>query len=142
MSSNRNRRVEDAIRDELQHIFLSEVSDPRLPAMFTVLRVEAAKDLRNATVYFSQLPDSEKDVREALDMLADSAGYLRALLSQSMTIRHVPALHFRYDPGQKNYHRINKVITQLRAKGELKDEPASSSPEAPTSPSTDETSAP
>jgi ribosome-binding factor A len=119
MLHSRNKRVEEAIREALSTIFQLELKDPRLPAILTVTRVQLAKDSRNATVYFSQMPDDAASVEQTLEALGHSRGFLRSQLAHELNMKHTPEIHFRYDPSEKEYHRINAVIQDLKAKGQM-----------------------
>ncbi|CAN5457706.1 30S ribosome-binding factor RbfA [soil metagenome] len=121
MLNSRNRRIEDAIRDALSQIYLQQVKDPRIPAVFTITRVAVGKDLRDATISFSQIPDDEDAIDKTQDALERSAGYVRTLLAKAVSMRVVPALHFQYDPSEKNFQKINTLLHQVQPKSKAGD---------------------
>lgn len=129
MLHSRNKRVSEAIRQSLSRILQQEVSDPRLPAIFTITELTLSKDLRHATVYFSQMPDNEEDLDRTSDFLDSSKGYLRTLVAKDVNTKVCPELHFRYDAAPARYQGVNDVLQELRRKGEDLDSPPS--PEEP-----------
>lgn len=125
MLHSRNKRVSEAIRQSLSRILQQEASDPRLPAIFTITGVTLSKDLRHATVHFSQLPDGEEDLDRTAEFLDSSTGYLRSLVAKDVNTKFCPELRFRYDASPANYQGINDVLQELRRKGEDLDSPPS-----------------
>ncbi|MCC5877478.1 MAG: 30S ribosome-binding factor RbfA [Candidatus Sumerlaeia bacterium] len=123
MSGNRHKRVGEEIRKYLSTILQSEVSDPRLPAIFTITDVVVTKDLRHAKVYFSQLPDNEDDLDKTVDFLDASIGFLRSRVAQELNMKFCPQLDFRYDESTSNFQSINKVLHKLREDGADLDSP-------------------
>jgi ribosome-binding factor A len=125
MLHSRNARIEEAIKESLSNLFLMEMQDPKLPGLFTITKVELSKDSRNATIYFSQLPDDNDAIDQTFEVIDRSKGYIRSYLAGDLNMRHTPEIHFRYDPSARNYQRIDAKLKQLKAKGELKDDPPS-----------------
>jgi ribosome-binding factor A len=123
MLHSRPRRVAEKIKEALSAALQYEVSDPRKPAIFTITDVVVTKDLREATIYFSQLPDDEKALDNTEGFLDASMGYLRGVVARELNMKFTPNLHFRYDPSAANYQQINAVLQQLRRRGEKLDEP-------------------
>jgi ribosome-binding factor A len=75
-----------------------EATDPRT-RLVTLTRVDVAPDLSSALVFWSALDvrdgDSAEDKQHALE---SAAAFVRRHLAHSLSLRRVPALHFRYDP--------------------------------------------
>jgi ribosome-binding factor A len=96
--SRRTERIAEQLRSEIARVLREEASDPRT-RLVTVTRVDVAPDLSNALVYWSALDirgeDSTEDTQHALD---SAASFVRRHLAQSLPLRRVPALRFRYDP--------------------------------------------
>lgn len=124
MTGNRPKRVGEEIKKHLSTILQHEVSDPRLPAIFTVTDVVVTKDLRHAKVYFSQLPDNEEDLDKTVDFLDASIGFLRSRVAQELNMKFCPQLNFRYDDSTSNFQAINQVLHKLRDDGEDLDSPS------------------
>ena len=111
---NRPQRVAEAIREALQSIFQYEVHDPRLPAIFTITRVNVPKDLRSAKAYFSLLPDDEESINQAEEMLHDCKGFVRMRMAEDVNLKFAPELFFEYDPGEKNFQKVSAKLNQIR----------------------------
>ncbi|MBI1289721.1 30S ribosome-binding factor RbfA [bacterium] len=123
MLHSRNERIEEAIKESLSSLFLMEMKDPGLPSLLTITRVELSKDSRNATIYFSQLPDDDDAVEKTFEVIDRSKGFIRHHLAMDVNLRHTPEIHFRYDASARHYQKIDSVLRELKAKGELKDDP-------------------
>ena len=123
MLHSRPQRVAAQIKETLSRTIQEDVHDPRKPPIFTITDVVVTKDLRQATVHFSQLPDDEKALNKTEKFLDASMGYLRSVVAKKVNLKFTPNLHFRYDPSAANYQQINSVLQKLRKKGEPIDEP-------------------
>lgn len=111
MSTPRQRRVSDAIREELSQLLLTEVNDPRLDGV-TVTEVEIDRELQYADVYVNALGDEERR-DEVLGALERAAGFLRHRLSKSLDLRKLPELRFEWDTAFENAARIDELLDSL-----------------------------
>lgn len=94
---SRAHRVGDQIQRELAVMIPREVKDPRL-GFVTITGVDVSRDMGHAKVYITVMnTDDMLEIDSNLEILAESAGYLRMLLGKIMRIRSVPQLHFYYD---------------------------------------------
>jgi ribosome-binding factor A len=81
-------------------------------AAVTVTRVDAAPDLRNATVWIGVL-GSERE-REALwARLEMQRGALQAALADKVATKFVPRLHLRQDTGGEYAERMEQLLRGL-----------------------------
>ena len=62
-NSMKNMRINEEVHRELSNIIRSEIKDPRINPMTSVVAVEVAPDLKSAKAYISVLGDekSQKD---------------------------------------------------------------------------------
>lgn len=112
---SRTQRVADQMQRELALLIQREVRDPRL-GMVTVTAVEVSRDLAHAKVFVTLMnKDSAEDIALNLDILKDSAGYLRMLLGRSMKLRSIPALHFHYDESVRRGAHLSSLIERAVA---------------------------
>lgn len=118
MLHSRQKRLEDQLRDTLSAIFVREVRDHRLPRIMTLTKVVITRDMRHATVHYSQLPDDDAAVEKCHEFLAESAGYLRGLVSRELNLKVSPQLHFRFDEGERNFQKVNRSLQALKKAGE------------------------
>lgn len=113
-SPHRQERLEEAVRDALAEILHSEVKDPRMPMMLTVRHVRLTKDMRQARVYFTQMPDDEAAVEATLDALDSATGYIRSRLGDHVRMRYLPELAFHFDDSAGQADRIEQLLREAR----------------------------
>jgi ribosome-binding factor A len=108
MTSDRMRRVDEAMREVLSGAITTELKDPRV-GFVTVTAVETSPDLRHARVYVSVLGE---DVvrRRSLDGLRSAHGYLQKRVSGELRLKHTPTLDFVYDDTADRGERISELL--------------------------------
>lgn len=109
---HRQERMEEAIRETLAEIIMTEVKDPRMPGIFTVSNVKVAPDMQTAKVYFTQIPEDDEEIDQTLDVLERAAGFLRRELTHRISMRHTPQLRFFYDEQDRSTRRIEELLKQ------------------------------
>jgi len=113
----RQQRLGELIKSTLSEA-LQELKDPRLE-MITITRVNLAKDLKSARVFFSVLGDEERQ-NKALEGLKHCRGRLQAMLHDELSLRYTPILHFQYDPAIAGSIHISALLRE--ALGETSDQ--------------------
>ena len=111
MSSDRMRRVDEAIREVLSDSVGHGLKDPRI-GFVTVTRVEVTPDLRTARVYVGVL-GTEKQRQASLTGLRQATGFLRRALGQSLRLRYTPELVFTYDEGLEASDRVAQLLAEI-----------------------------
>jgi ribosome-binding factor A len=108
MTSDRMRRVDEAMREVLSGAITTELKDPRV-GFVTVTAVETSPDLRHARVYVSVLG---KDAvrRRSLDGLRSAHGYLQKRVAGELRLKHTPTLDFVYDDTADRGERISELL--------------------------------
>jgi ribosome-binding factor A len=120
MSSHRNLRMAEAIREVVASAILFEAADPRIRAV-TVLRVEVSADLRQATVYVSVMgTDAEQTL--AMRGLKHAAGFFQSKVADRLQTRFTPVLVFKVDDSVKKSVAMGRLIEEALA-SDRKDEP-------------------
>lgn len=111
MTSIKQQRAAERIRQILSDVLLMETSDPRLAGL-TLTGVEIDRELRHATIYVAAggSDDSEKEVMKALH---GAQGFLRSALAQRLNTRITPELHFLWDVTLTNAARVNDILDDL-----------------------------
>jgi ribosome-binding factor A len=110
MTSDRIRRINEAMREVLSGAITSELKDPRV-GFVTVTAVETSADLRHARVFVSVLGDDA--VRErSLAGLRSAHGYLQRRVAQELRIKHTPTLDFAYDDSLDRSLRVQQLLEQ------------------------------
>ncbi len=115
-------RVNEEIKQNISLILMREIEDPRIRNNFvTITKVDTAKDLRQAKVYFICLDPTKKD--EVLRGLFNSKGVIFGLLKRKIRIRYTPNLSFTYDDALIETNRILQEIHQLNIPAETPEVP-------------------
>ena len=109
---SRTQRIGDQIQRELATLIPQEVRDPRL-GFITITGVDVSRDIGHAKVFITVMGENSPEViKENLDVLKDTAGYLRMLLGKAMKLRSVPSLHFHYDQSIARGAMLSALIEQ------------------------------
>ena len=103
----------------LSQIIRDEVKDPRV-GMVTIQAVRTVRDLSHATVYFTVMPDSDR--QQAEQALQKAAGFIRHQLGKAVSLRTTPELHFVYDTSIEDGSRLYELIEKA-VKDDEKPEP-------------------
>ena len=105
----RSRRV-NAIIQEVLADEIVRLTVPRL-GLVTVTGVDAAPDMRHATVFVSTLEVDRID--DTLKGLASAAPRLRAALGREIRTKYTPELDFKPDMGVIQGERIEAILRKL-----------------------------
>lgn len=113
MTTRRMAKASEAIRETVSTTILFELKDPRVKNV-TVLRAEAAGDLKTAKVYISVMGDAKK---QSLCMhgLESARGFIQAKLADRLQTKYTPILKFILDPGVK----LSAMTSQLLRETEI-----------------------
>ena len=110
MTSDRMRRVDEAIRQVIGDAVASDLKDPRV-GFVTVTDVRTSADLSHARVYVSVL--GEPEAREAsMDGLSSAHGYLQRRIAGELHLKRTPTLEFAYDDTTDRAMRVDVLIEQ------------------------------
>ena len=108
MTSDRMRRVDEAVREVLSDAITKQLKDPRV-GFVTVTAVETASDLRRARVFVSVLGDSGVRKR-SMQGLQSAHGVLQRTVAAELRLKHTPTLEFLYDDTTERGMRISELI--------------------------------
>ena len=111
MSTRRQLKAAEAVREVVSMAILTEVRDPRVRDV-TVTGVEMDADMRSATVHVSVMGDDSKQ-KLALRGLANSAGFLQSRIADRIETRYTPRLRFEIDGGVKKSLEIARVLAEV-----------------------------
>lgn len=122
----RTERVASLIRRIVAETIQTELSDPRIPLLTSITRVEVSADLEVANIYVSvyepEIEDDEQQRRRrelCVRTLRASSGHLRRRLGAEIRLRRVPALNFRLDESvwraAQTVELIDRVMRDSRA---------------------------
>ncbi|MEI6240998.1 MAG: 30S ribosome-binding factor RbfA [Planctomycetia bacterium] len=111
MSTRRQLKAAEAVREVVSMAILTQVRDPRVQGV-TVTGVEVAPDMRSAVVHVSVMGSQAKE-ELALRGLASSAGFLQAQIAERIDTRYVPRLTFKADAGVKRSIEMARVLGEV-----------------------------
>ena len=96
-------------------MLIRELSDPRLKQIF-LTDVKVDKELAYADIFFSAIEGPGRS-EEILAGLESASGYIRRTLAGRIELRVFPRLRFHWDPTPENADRIEKLLAEIRNKG-------------------------
>jgi ribosome-binding factor A len=133
--SERTRRVDHLLQEEISAIIRREVHDPRV-GFVTITDVDVTPDLRHATVWASII-GSAAERRATMQVLGRAMPYVRHHLG-ALRLRRIPELHLREDDSAERGTRVMQLIEQVGSEAmdgaATETEPGPAPPELPTLP--------
>ena len=112
MPSFRAQRINEEVRRDVENILTTEVKDPGLMGMLSVVRAEVTRDLAHAKLYISVYGDEAK-AEDVLPALERANGFIRRELAQRLELRRVPELHFVADDSIAYAVNMSQLIDQV-----------------------------
>ncbi len=112
-SNNRIIKINEEIKRELSQIMRSELKDPRIHPMTSVVRVDTTPDLKYCKVYVSVLANDEES-KNTIDGLVHSTGYIKNKLAKLINLRNTPEMTFILDQSIEYGIEMSKKIDQLK----------------------------
>ena len=90
-NSIKNTRINNEVHKELSNIIRSEIKDPRINPMTSVVAVNVSPDLKTCKAYISVLGDEESQ-HNTIKGLKSAEGYIRNLLAKNINLRNTPEI--------------------------------------------------
>lgn len=116
--SRRTDRLDEQFREEISKLLQKGLKDPRISSLTSITRVTITDDLSYAKVMVSVM-GSDKEKRDSLVGLNNSAGFIRSVLGKSLKIHKVPELNFVLDENLEHAMHIEGILAELKQKGDL-----------------------
>jgi ribosome-binding factor A len=110
MSTERMRRVDEAVREVLSDAISHDLKDPRV-GFVTVTDVKTSPDLRHARVYVSVLGDAAA-VASSLEGLESAHGFLQGRVGGELRLKNTPALAFVHDDTAARAQRLEALMDE------------------------------
>ena len=114
-NSVKNTRINGEVLKELSNIIRSEIKDPRINPMTSVVSVEVAPDLKTCKAYISVLGD-EKSQKDTITGLKSAEGYIRRQLARTVNLRNTPEIRFILDQSIEYGINMSKLIDEVTKK--------------------------
>ena len=114
-NSVKNTRENGEVMRELAQIIRSEIKDPRISPLTSVVAVEVAPDLKSCKAWISVL-GGEEERESTLEGLKSAEGFIKMKLAKSINLRNTPDITFVMDQsieyGVSMSHKIDEVIAK------------------------------
>ena len=114
-NSVKNTRINGEVLKELSNIIRSEIKDPRINPMTSVVSVEVAPDLKTCKAYISVLGD-EQSQKDTITGLKSAEGYIRRELARTVNLRNTPEIKFILDQSIEYGINMSKLIEEVTQK--------------------------
>ena len=114
-NSVKNTRINGEVLKELSNIIRSEIKDPRINPMTSVVSVEVAPDLKTCKAYISVLGD-EQSQKDTITGLKSAEGYIRRELARTVNLRNTPEITFILDQSIEYGINMSKLIDEVTQK--------------------------
>ena len=111
-NSVKNTRINGEVLKELSNIIRSEIKDPRINPMTSVVAVEVAPDLKTCKAYIRVLGD-EKSQKDTITGLKSAEGYIRRQLARTVNLRNTPEIRFILDQSIEYGINMSKLIDEV-----------------------------
>jgi len=110
-SESRAVRVAEVVRAEVAQLLSKGLKDPRV-GFVSIMAVKMSSDLQYANLYVS-VYGSEKEKKDSLIGLRNSAGWIRRELGRRLKLRLTPEVRFYEDTTLEDVFRIEEVLKEL-----------------------------
>lgn len=107
-------KINNEVMRALSKIIHTEIKDPRINPMTSVVATEVSPDLKICKAYISVLGD-EKSQQDTIKGLKSAEGYIRILLAKSVNLRNTPQVIFIPDQSIEYGVNMSKLIDEVNA---------------------------
>ena len=111
-NSVKNTRVNGEVMRVLAEVIRSEIKDPRINPMTSVVAVEVAPDLKTCKAWISVLGNEESQ-KDTLAGLKSAEGYIRNQLARKINLRNTPEIRFIIDQSIEYGVNMSRMIDEV-----------------------------
>ena len=112
MDERRQRRIAEAIRDELSEMVVYELTDPRI-RIAAVTDIDISPDGKKVDVLIRAEGDAKAQAA-TIEALSHANGFIRKELANRLSLRNVPDLRFRPDTGTESPERMEVLLKRAQ----------------------------
>ncbi len=106
--------VNSLIKKEIGRIIMSDVKDPRLAKVISVVHVDTSRNLQTATVFVSVF-GSETEKSKTLKGLISARTFIERELRSELTLRSIPRIRFVLDDTFDKGEQISKLLSEIES---------------------------
>ena len=107
-------RINDEIARVTASVIRSELTDPRIGTVVSVLRAETTTDLKHCKIYVSVLGE---DYQTPMDALNGASRFIRKRLADIINLRQTPEIKFIFDDSIEHGMRMRQLIESVNITG-------------------------
>ena len=111
-NSIKNTTINMEVQRELSQIIRSEIKDPRIHPLTSVVAVEVTPDLKYCKAYISVLGDEEAG-KATIEGLRSAASFVRRELAHRVNLRNTPEIKFILDQSIEYGVNMSKLIDEV-----------------------------
>ena len=101
----------DRVADQLKELAASFVQkEANTDPLITITHADIAKDYKNATIYFTTIPNDRE--ADALAFLKRSGREMRRYIMKQMSLKQIPFLSFSVDYGERHRQHIDELVDE------------------------------
>ncbi|MCL2386623.1 MAG: 30S ribosome-binding factor RbfA [Defluviitaleaceae bacterium] len=105
-------RINDEITRVTADVIRSELSDPRIGSVVSVMGAETTSDLKYCKIRIS-IFGGEDQQKETMEGLTRAAGFIRRRIAETINLRQTPEITFIYDDSIEHGMRMRKLIDDV-----------------------------
>ena len=117
---SRSDRLNSELQKEIYEIISRKLKNPLITEMFSILRVDCAKDLSYAKVFVSVYSTNAEKAKITFDAIKADAKKIRFELARVIRARTVPELNFVLDDSMEYGDKMDKLFKKIN-EGEKSD---------------------
>ena len=118
-NSVKNNRINEEVRRVMSELIRTEIKDPRIAPMTSVMDVEVAPDLKTCKAWISVLGNEEAR-KNTMAGLRSAEGFIRMQLAKKVNLRNTPEITFILDESVEYGVNMSKKIEEVMAEDEAK----------------------
>lgn len=120
-NSVKNTRINGEVQRVLAEIIRSEIKDPRINMLTSVVAVEVSPDLKTCKAWISVYGD-EKSQTDTLAGLRSAEGFIRNKIAKEINLRNTPVITFIIDQSIAYGVNMSKKIDDVNKNLAKRDE--------------------
>ena len=105
-------RINDEIARVTADVIRSELADPRIGSVVSVIGAETTQDLKFCKIRVSIFGEEEQKT-ETMEALARASGFIRKRVAETINLRQTPEITFIYDDSIEHGMRMRKLIEDV-----------------------------